>query len=98
MDRRPHAGRPFEALRRRIERAVHEARTGDAAINLSSRVNRSVVVNTGRSGAQKAATSRQTVHIRQRSGGAAGAEPATEVAPDARARDTVSGVPVDADE
>jgi len=93
--------RPFEALRRRIERAIHEARTGDAAINLSTRVNRSVVVNTGRSGAQQAATNRQTVAIRQRSHHAADTEPATHVTSEQRhataGRDRIQGGSKDVD-
>jgi hypothetical protein len=67
MDRRPDVGRSFAALRRHIEWAIREARTGDATVNLSARVNRSVVVNTGGGGSQQAATSRQSVRVRQQS-------------------------------
>jgi hypothetical protein len=75
MDRRPDAGRSFAALGRRIERAIRDARAGHATVNLSTRVNRSVVINTGRRGAQQAATSRQNAPIRQTPTGANDAEP-----------------------
>ena len=65
MDRRPKADRPFEALRRRIERLVHDAPAGETRVNLSARLNRSVVVNSGQSGSRQAAMSRQTSPIRQ---------------------------------
>jgi hypothetical protein len=65
MDRRPKAGRPFEALRRRIERLAREAPAGETRVNLSARVNRSVVINSGQPGSTQAASSRQTVRIRQ---------------------------------
>jgi hypothetical protein len=65
MDRRPKADRPFEALRRRIERLVRETPAGEARINLSTRLNRSVVINSRQSGSRQAAVSRQTSPIRQ---------------------------------
>jgi hypothetical protein len=65
MDRRPKADRPFEALRRRIDRLVREAPAGETRVNLSTRLNRSVVVNSGQSGSRQAAVSRQTSPIRQ---------------------------------
>jgi hypothetical protein len=65
MDRRPNADGPLEALRRAIERLVGEAPTGDARINLSTRVNRSVVMNNGQAGSRQAAVSRQTAPVRQ---------------------------------
>jgi hypothetical protein len=65
MDRRPKADRPFEVLRRRIERLVHDAPAGETRVNLSTRLNRSVVVNRGQSGSRQAAVSRQTSPIRQ---------------------------------
>jgi hypothetical protein len=65
MDRRPKADRPFEALRRRIERLVRDAPAGETRVNLSTRLNRSVVVNSGQPGSRQAAVSRQTSPIRQ---------------------------------
>jgi hypothetical protein len=65
MDRRPKADRPLEALRRRIERLVRDAPARETRINLSTRLNRSVVVNSGQSDARQAAVSRQTSPIRQ---------------------------------
>jgi hypothetical protein len=65
MDRRPKADRPLEALRRRIERLVREAPVNETRVNLSTRLNRSVVVNSGQSGSRQAAVSRQTSPIRQ---------------------------------
>ena len=65
MDRRPKADRPFAALRRHIERLAREAPAGETRVNLSTRLNRSVVVNSGQSGSRQAAVSRQTSPIRQ---------------------------------
>jgi hypothetical protein len=65
MDRRPNADGPLDALRRAIERLVREAPAGDARVNLSTRVNRSVVINSGQPGSRQAAVSRQTGPIRQ---------------------------------
>jgi hypothetical protein len=65
MDRRPKADRPFEVLRRRVERLVRNAPAGETRVNLSTRLNRSVVVNSGQSGSRQAAVSRQTSPIRQ---------------------------------
>jgi hypothetical protein len=65
MDRRPNADGPLNALRRAIERLVREAPAGDARVNLSTRVNRSVVINSGQPGSRQAAVSRQTGPIRQ---------------------------------
>jgi hypothetical protein len=65
MDRRPQADRPFETLRRRIERFVRDAPAGETRVNLSTRLNRSVVVNGGQPGSRQAAVSRQTSPIRQ---------------------------------
>jgi hypothetical protein len=65
MDRRSKADRPFEALRRHIERLVRDAPAGETRINLSARLNRSVVVNSGQPGSRQAAVSRQTSPIRQ---------------------------------
>jgi hypothetical protein len=65
MDRRPKADRPLEALRRRIERLVRDAPVEETRVNLSTRLNRSVVVNSGQSGSRQAAVSRQTSPIRQ---------------------------------
>jgi hypothetical protein len=65
MDRRPKTDRPFEALRRRIDRLVRDAPAGETRINLSTRLNRSVVITSGESGSRQAAVSRQTSPIRQ---------------------------------
>ena len=65
MDRRPNADGPLDALRRAIGRLVREAPAGDARINLSTRVNRSVVINNGQPGSRQAAVSRQTAPVRQ---------------------------------
>jgi hypothetical protein len=65
MDRRPNADGPLDALKRAIGRLVRDAPAGDARINLSTRVNRSVVINTGQSGSRQAAASRQAAPIRQ---------------------------------
>jgi hypothetical protein len=65
VDRRPKADRPFEALGRRIERLVRNAPAGETRVNLSTRLNRTVVVNSGQPGSRQAAVSRQTSPIRQ---------------------------------
>jgi hypothetical protein len=65
MDRRPKADRLLEVLRHRIERLVRDAPAGETRVNLSARLNRSVVVNSGQSGSRQAAVSRQTSPIRQ---------------------------------
>jgi hypothetical protein len=65
MDRRPKADPPFEALKRAIERLVPGAPAGQTRVNLSARVNRSVVVNSGQPGSRQAAVSRQATRIRQ---------------------------------
>jgi hypothetical protein len=65
MDRRPKADRPLEVLRHRIERLVRDAPAGETRVNLSARLNRTVVVNSGQSGSRQAAVSRQTSPIRQ---------------------------------
>jgi hypothetical protein len=65
VDRRSNADRPFEVLRRRIERLVRNAPAGETRVNLSTRVNRSVVINNGQSRSRQAAVSRQTSPIRQ---------------------------------
>jgi hypothetical protein len=65
MDRRPNADGPLDALRRAIGRRVREAPAGHARINLSARVNRSVVINSGRPGSRQAAVSRQIAPVQQ---------------------------------
>jgi hypothetical protein len=65
MNRRPKADRPFEVLRRRIERLVRNAPAEETRVNLSTRLNRSVVVNSGQPDSRQAAVSRQTSPIRQ---------------------------------
>jgi hypothetical protein len=65
MDRRPNADGPLDVLKRAIGRLVREAPTGDARVNLSTRVNRSVVINSGQPGSRQAAVSRQIAPVRQ---------------------------------